>query len=107
MGGDIIVVEDEALLRELYAGTLAAAGHRVRGAGDAAACRELLRTGRPDLIVLDLGLPDLDGLALAAELRQVGNAGLIVVSRRQSPEDRIAALELGCDDFLVKPVHLG
>lgn len=107
MGSEIIVVEDEALLRELYTGTLAAAGHRVRGAGDAASCRELLRTTCPDLIVLDLGLPDLDGLELAAELRAVGDAGLMVVSRRQTPEDRIAALELGCDDFLVKPVHLG
>lgn len=107
MTARIIVVEDETLLRDLYVGTFAAAGYEAAGAGDAAACRTLLTSQRPDLIVLDLGLPDLDGLKLAAELRRLGDTGLMVVSRRQAPEDRIAALELGCDDFLVKPVHLG
>ncbi|WGM40080.1 response regulator transcription factor [Caulobacter sp. NIBR1757] len=103
----LIVVEDEAPLRDLYARALEQAGYQVRTAGGAQACRHLLREGPADCLLLDIGLPDLDGLSLAAEFTDTPDLGLIIVSRRDAPEDRIAALELGCDDYITKPVHLG
>ena len=104
----VIVVEDEPLVRALFERTLAQAGFAVSGAGDACTCRALLRDGPPvDLVTLDLGLPDLDGLQFARELRAAGDVGLMVISREQTPESRVAALDLGCDDYMVKPVHLG
>lgn len=107
MSARIIVVEDEPLIRELYVRTLETAGFDVVGAADAAACSAVLRQAAADLVMLDLGLPGLDGMSFARELRRTSDVGVIVVSRRHLPEDRIAALELGCDDYLVKPVHLG
>ncbi len=59
------------------------------------------------MVLVDLGLPGVDGMTLARELRDRSDVGLIVVSRRSEPEARIEALDLGVDDFLVKPVHLG
>lgn len=104
----IVVVEDEALVRALYVRTLADAGFSAVGAADAPACRAVLAEAPVDLVMLDLGLPGLDGMSFARELRgQRGDLGLMIVSRRQAPEDRIEALDLGCDDYLVKPVHLG
>jgi len=79
------------------------AGYQVRTAGGAQACRHLLREGPADCLLLDIGLPDLDGLSLAAEFTDTPDLGLIIVSRRDAPEDRIAALELGCDDYITKP----
>jgi DNA-binding response OmpR family regulator len=106
MSERVLVVEDEPLTRELYVSTLAHAGFAAQGTGNACACRAMVDEWRPDLILLDLGLPDADGLSLARELRARTRIGLIVVSRRDAPETRVAALELGCDDYLVKPVHL-
>lgn len=103
----LIVVEDERLLRDLYADALTQCGYDVRTAADARACRELLREGRADLLLLDIGLPGLDGLAFAEEFAEIPDMGLIIVSRRDTPADRIAALGLGCDDYITKPAHLG
>jgi DNA-binding response OmpR family regulator len=66
-----------------------------------------MRQWRPDVVLVDLGLPGVDGMTLARELRARGDLGLIIVSRRSEPEARVEALDLGADDFLVKPVHLG
>ncbi|NBB17585.1 response regulator [Caulobacter sp. SLTY] len=106
-GKRLIVVEDEAPLRDLYARALEQAGYQVRTAGGALACRRLLREAPADCLLLDIGLPDLDGLSLAREFSDTPGLGLIIVSRRDAAEDRIAALELGCDDYITKPVHLG
>ena len=76
-------------------------------AGDAATCRAILRERPIDVVVLDLGLPDQDGIDLAAALRRQGDVGLIVATRRASPDSRIEALDVGADDYLVKPVHFG
>jgi DNA-binding response OmpR family regulator len=62
---------------------------------------------RPDVIVLDLGLPGIDGMSFARELRVRSDLGLIIVTRQSAPEARIAALDLGADDYLVKPIHYG
>ncbi len=104
----ILVVEDEGLLRNLYVATLAAAGFVASGASDVPAARAALAEERPDVVLIDLGLPGIDGLSFARELRgRRDDIGIIVVSRKHTPEIRIEALEAGCDDYLVKPVHLG
>lgn len=109
---DVAVVEDEDLARKAIALSLRGAGYRVHEASDALACRALLRHTRIDVVVLDLGLPGVDGLSFARELRGLSekgqsDIGLIIVTRRSDPEGRIAALDLGADDYLVKPVHYG
>lgn len=104
---DVAVVEDEDLARKAIALSLRGAGYRVHEASDALACRALLRQTRLDVVVLDLGLPGVDGLSFARELRDQSDIGLIIVTRRSDPEGRIAALDLGADDYLVKPVHYG
>ena len=104
----VVVVEDETATRRLLAGALRDAGFKVIEAADAFACRAVLKRESADVVVLDLGLPGgVGGLALAAELRDRPGLGLMVVSRRAEPEARIEALDLGVDDFMTKPVHLG
>jgi DNA-binding response OmpR family regulator len=104
----VVIVEDETATRQLFASALREAGFRVIEAADAFACRAALKRDLADMVVLDLGLPGgVDGMALAAELKDRPGLGLMVVSRRAEPEARIEALDLGVDDFMTKPVHLG
>ncbi|HZL01372.1 MAG TPA: response regulator transcription factor [Caulobacteraceae bacterium] len=103
----IVVVEDEPLTRRVLELGLSREGFEVVSAPDAASCRAILASRRIDAVVLDLGLPDADGMVLASEIRAKGGLGLLVVTRRREPESRIEALDLGADDYLVKPVHLG
>ena len=105
--GRVMVVEDEPMTRRAIVLALAQEGFEVEEAEDAAGCLAALRKRSVDLVVLDLGLPDLDGVALAANLRKQGDMGLVVVTRRSTPEARIEALDVGADDYLVKPVHFG
>jgi len=77
----------------------------VAEAADGAACLAAVGADIFDVVVLDLGLPDLDGVALAKTLRERPRLGLIVVTRRAEVEARIEALDVGADDYLVKPVH--
>jgi len=100
----VLVVEDEDLTRQAIALGLRHEGLVVAEAADGAACLAQLKLAAFDLVVLDLGLPDLDGLRLAAELRHRSRLGLIVVTRRAAVEARIEALDIGADDYLVKPV---
>ena len=99
------MVEDEELVRRAVALGLRHEGLEVDEVADAAACRAELKASRFDVVVLDLGLPDLDGISLARELRLQPWLGLVVVTRRASLEARIEALDVGADDYLVKPVH--
>ena len=103
----IVVVEDETFTRHAIALALREAGFQVTEAADAYACRAVLKTAQADVVVLDLGLPGLDGMAFAAELRAISDVGLVIVTQRAAPEARIQALDLGADDYLIKPVHLG
>lgn len=103
----VAVVEDETLTRRAIALSLRRAGFTVHEACDVLACRALLRQARLDVIVLDLGLPGIDGMSFAAELRGKSDVGLVVVTRQSAPEARIAALDLGADDYLIKPIHYG
>ena len=104
----VAVVEDETLTRRAIALSLREAGFTVHEASGVLACRALLRQTRLDVIVLDLGLPGIDGMSFAREVRSSSDViGLIVVTRQSAPEARIAALDLGADDYLVKPIHYG
>jgi DNA-binding response OmpR family regulator len=103
----IVVVDDEPITCATYAKALAAEGHSVRTASDVFACRAALKAGPADIVLLDLGLPGIDGLTFAAELRNGGDVGVIVVTSRGDIGARIAALDEGADDYLVKPVDLG
>ncbi len=103
----VAVVEDEHLARKAIALSLREAGYTVHEASDVLVCRALLQQTRLDVIVLDLGLPGIDGMSFARELRGRPDIGLIIVTRRSDPEERIAALDLGADDYLIKPIHYG
>ncbi len=99
----ILVVDDEPQIRTLLRATLARAGYRVI---EASSGREALNSkaiDRPDLILLDLGLADRDGLELIGPLRAEPAARLIILSAREQTEQKVAALDLGADDYVTKP----
>ncbi len=103
----ILIVEDEAEIRRFVRLTLAAEGHTVFEADSLQ--RGLIEAGtrRPDLVVLDLGLPDGDGVDLIRDLRQWSAVPVIVLSARSQEADKIMALDAGADDYLVKPFGAG
>lgn len=102
-GAKILVVEDDAHIRRLLRATMLRAGHAVAEASDARQALALVDIEKPDVILLDLGLPDRDGLELIGPFRQRSMATLIVVSARDDSAEKVAALDLGADDYLVKP----
>ena len=106
-GSQILIVEDEAHIRRFVRLTLEAEGHTVHEAENYQ--RGLIEAGtrRPDLVVLDLGLPDGDGVELIRELRQWSSMPVIVLSARSTEASKIAALDAGADDYLVKPFGSG
>lgn len=99
----ILVVDDEPSIRTLLKSTLARAGYAVIEAATAREAVTAAQIDKPDLVLLDLGLPDRDGLEIIASLR--GEAGLpvIVVSAREDSEQKVAALDLGAEDYVTKP----
>lgn len=99
----VVVVEDEPAMRSLLAGHFASGGFRVSEAADAAELEALLDHDPADLISLDIRLPGEDGMSLLRRLRASDDRGIIVVSARTEPIDRIVALELGADDYVTKP----
>jgi two-component system KDP operon response regulator KdpE len=105
-GPTILIVEDDEAARTAIAGNLRARGHEVDEAGDVRTALRAWDARRPDLILLDLGLPDLDGQALILRVRREATTPIIVVSARGREEDRVAALEAGADDYLTKPFGL-
>lgn len=106
-GHHILIVEDEADIRRFVRLTLVAEGHTVHEAD--CVQRGLIEAGtrRPDLVVLDLGLPDGDGVELIRELRKWSAVPVIVLSARSAESDKIVALDAGADDYLVKPFGSG
>jgi len=99
----ILVVEDEAAIARLLRDYLEQAGFAVLVAGDGDAALQSARAAKPDLVVLDLGLPKRDGLDVTRELRRTSDTPIIVVTARGEETDRIVGLELGADDYVVKP----
>ncbi|MGH2521457.1 MAG: response regulator [Anaerolineales bacterium] len=103
----ILVVEDEATVRDTLALNLRAEGFEVLTSGDGAEGLLLAREQSPDLIILDLMLPQLDGLSLCRILRRDSDVPIIMLTARGTEMDRIAGLETGADDYVVKPFSLG
>jgi DNA-binding response OmpR family regulator len=99
----VLVVDDEPKIVDVVREYLEHAGFAVRTAGDGPAALERARALAPDLVVLDLGLPGLDGLDVARQLRRSSRVPVIILTARGDEIDRIIGLELGADDYLVKP----
>ncbi|HJS10042.1 response regulator transcription factor [Sphingopyxis sp.] len=99
----ILVVDDELHIRRLIHAALARADYAIVEAESAREALELLREERPDIVLLDLGLPDRDGLELVPLVKQQSDTTLIVVSARDATDQKVAALDLGADDYLTKP----
>ncbi len=103
----ILVIDDEPQIQRFLRHSLAAAGYGLLQAETAAAGLHAFAQHRPDLIVLDLGLPDLDGKAVVGQIRQTDRTPIIVLSARDQEAEKIAALDLGADDFVAKPFGIG
>src|SRR6476660_729967 len=99
----ILVVEDEMQIARTLRDYLEVAGYEVTVVGDGGAALASARGERPDLVVLDLGLPTIDGLDVARELRRTATTPIVMLTARGEESDRIVGLELGADDYLVKP----
>jgi DNA-binding response OmpR family regulator len=99
----ILVVDDEPKIVKLVRDYLEHAGFAVRLAGDGKSALSLARSEKPDLVVLDLGLPLMDGLDVTRELRKVSNVPIIILTARSEESDKLIGLELGADDYLTKP----
>lgn len=99
----IVLIEDDVEIRRLVAGTLADRGHDVESASQALEGLELTVKGRPELVLLDLGLPDLDGSELLRMIRAVSDVPVIVITARGADDVVIRTLDAGADDYLVKP----
>jgi len=100
---DILIIEDDATIRTALVRSLGARNHSTMTAPTALAGLESLVAHRPDVVLLDLGLPDLDGAALLSMIRSVSDVPVIVVSARDEGAGIVAVLDAGADDYLVKP----
>ncbi len=103
MAATVLVVEDERKLRDLVRSYLEQAGYTVLSTGSGAEAITIASSAAPDLVVLDLGLPDVGGDTVARELRAIGSVPIVMLTARSTEEDRIAGLELGADDYVTKP----
>ena len=99
----ILVVEDEPSIREVVSLYLRRAGYQVNVVADGDAALESLSAQTPDLVVLDLMLPGVGGLEITRWLRERGDTPIIMLTARREEQDRIAGLEMGADDYVVKP----
>jgi DNA-binding response OmpR family regulator len=99
----ILVVEDEPSIAEVVGLYLQRAGYKVQTAADGKIAMSMLEKGIPDLVVLDLMLPEIDGLSLTRWLRDRSDVPIIMLTARREEIDRIAGLEMGADDYVVKP----
>lgn len=102
----IAVVDDESDIRQLLSSYLGAHGLRVSALPSGAALFAMMETDAPQVVLLDLGLPGEDGLAIARQLREHWHCGLLIVTGRGDPVDKVVGLELGADDYVTKPFDL-
>ena len=103
MAATVLLIEDERKLRDLVRSYLERAGFTVLSTGSGAEALSLAASASPDLVVLDLGLPDIPGETVASELRAEGSVPVLMLTAKSSEEDRIRGLELGADDYVTKP----
>ena len=106
MARRILVVEDEPTLRETVAEALEADGFRVTQAGDGRAALERFREAPPDLVLLDLMLPELSGLEVTRQIRAESSVPIVMLTARDAEVDKVVGLELGADDYVTKPFSL-
>jgi two-component system, OmpR family, KDP operon response regulator KdpE len=106
-GARILVIDDEPQIHRFLQPALEAAGYQVERAENAAEGLRLAAARAPDLVLLDLGLPDLDGQAVLTKLRAFSRVPVIVLSARDRETEKIAALDAGADDYVEKPFGLG
>ena len=99
----VLVVDDEPGIRETLAITLRASGYDIETAADGEEALLTAAARTPDLVVLDLGLPDLDGVQVIAQLRATSQAPILVLSGRRDSADKVDALDAGADDYVTKP----
>ena len=99
----ILIVEDDAGIRRYLKSTLTAAGYDIVTAGDGRAALALISSHCPDCILLDLGLPHMDGVGIIEGIRRWSSVPIIVISARITENDKAEALDLGADDYLTKP----
>lgn len=103
MPATILVVDDDQPIRRLLRNTLERAGYRVVEARNGREALDRFRAETPDAVLLDLGLPDRDGLELVPLLRRAGKVAILVVSARDATDQKVAALDLGAADYVTKP----
>ncbi len=106
-GPCVLVIEDEPQIRRFLRATLTARGFRMLEAATGEEGLHLAASHQPELILLDLGLPDLDGLVVTARLREWTKTPIVVLSARGQEKDKIAALDAGADDYVTKPFGIG
>ena len=105
--GRILVVDDEPQIHRFLKPALTAAGYDALGASTAAEAERLVVTAAPDLVILDLGLPDKDGKEVIRSLRGWNRLPIVVLSARDQEAEKIEALDLGADDYVEKPFGIG
>lgn len=101
--GTVLVVDDEDIVREVVCTYLEREGYTTHQASAGRAALELVETTDPDLVVLDVMLPEIDGFSILGELRKRSNIPVILLTARTEETDRVLGLELGADDYVVKP----
>lgn len=103
----ILVVDDEPQIQRFLKPSLSAAGYEVVEAATGAEALKAVATQAPDLVILDLGLPDMDGKEVIASLRGWSDIPIVILSARDRESEKIAALDLGADDYIEKPFGVG
>jgi len=103
----IIVIEDETQIRRFLRTSLTSEGYQVIEAENGKQGLTEAATRKPDMIILDLGLPDMDGVEVVKELRTWSSVPIVILSARTQESDKISALDAGADDYLVKPFGIG
>lgn len=103
----ILIVDDEKSIRRFLKATLAAQGYNICEAVNAKEALEYAVSWHPDAIILDLGLPDMDGVEVTRQIRQRAKTPIIILSVRENEADKISALDAGADDYLTKPFNAG
>ena len=106
MARTILVVEDETTLRETLAEALEAEGYRVVAAADGRAALDRFRAERPDLVLLDLMLPELGGVEVTRIIRAESGVPIVMLTAKDAEVDKVVGLELGADDYVTKPFSL-
>src|SRR3954447_8271703 len=102
-GGRVLIVEDDNEITDVLRRSLRHEGYDVKTAGDGVEALDLAADFVPDVVVLDLGLPRLDGIEVCRQLRSDGDVPILILTARAETDDRVAGLDSGADDYLVKP----